>query len=501
MTETVDEYFAKQSIRGSYSIEALSPLPIAGRRQLMLDDALVEDSWNCQRVVHRPTKHPRNPLISPTTASLGRGMPWTSVLYDSDRKRFQLWGNAHPAAVYAGAEVRPGYRGVYFESEDGIEWSSPTLGQVPLEGNTANNIFFELPGRALDNLAVSRLPAGWDHLGQYVMAYGSSGANLSGGRIDVAFSHDGLHWADHDASPVVAGMWDTHNNLVFDPDRGVFILYQRPTIAAFEPRRIAASESTDLKTWTQPRTILFPDELDPPMFYGMTVDRYEGLFLGFLMVYYRSDSAMRVREIQDWQAVGGEFPKEHQMENQLAWSRDGLRWSRHPSRPVFLETGRKYTDHDWGLLRKGTGIVERGDELYLYYQAADRIKKTPYTDRWGEWSLNLATIRKDGFVSLDSRGQGFILTVPISHPGGRLHINARTGRVGQIKVGVRRGDGIRDGESVDGHTFERSVAFEGDSTDHTMDWIGGPDPEQLRGEVVRLHFWLRDASLYSFWIE
>jgi hypothetical protein len=500
MIESVDEHLARQSLRGSHSIRDLTPLPIAGQRQLMLDGGVIDDVWNCRRVVHQPAKHPRNPVIPPTTSVLGRGMPWTSVIYDQERRLFRLWGNAHPREVSGGL----GYRGVYFESEDGLDWSPPSLGEVAFEGGTSNNICFTLPDhRILDNLAVTRMPDGWEHLGRYLMVYGSVGEDLllTSGRIELAFSDDGTRWRNHSANPVVAGTSDTHNNLVYSPERKAFLLYMRPTVTALHFRRIAVSESSDLITWSQPRTIFVPDELDPPMFYGMTVDRYQGLFLGFLMVYYRSDADIPVQSLRERHSASDEYPKELQMENQLAWSRDGLQWSRHPSRPVFLPTGRKYSASDWGLVRKGTGIVERGDELYLYYQGADRIKKTPFTDRYGDWSLHLATIRKDGFVSLESRGDGFVLTVPVTHPGGRLHVNARTSRGGWIKAGVRRGDGIRDGEWVEGMAFERSVAFEGNSTDHIMEWVGGADPRQLQGEVVRVHFWLSDASLYSFWVD
>jgi hypothetical protein len=45
------------------------------------------------------------------------------------------------------------------------------------------------------------------------------------------------------------------------------------------------------------------------------------------------------------------------------------------------------------------------------------------------------------------------------------------------------------------------VAFSGDSTDHVVTWVGDPSQDALLGSSVRLHFWLTDASLYSFWAE
>lgn len=501
MIDTADEFFALQSIRQSYSIQPLEPIQIGSQRQLMIDDRLIDDCWNCRRTVHQPKKHDRNPLIAPSTPARGRGMPFTSVLYDPDQGCFKLWGSAHP---FEGSGMP--YHCLYFESEDGLEWSSPSLGKVPLEGSTSNNIFrSSSAGRALESLAVIRMPEGWGHKGRYAMVYDSCNIDSylvnAQARVDLAFSDDGIIWTDQAENPVLAAQSDTHNNLVYVPDREAFILYHRPTISGLYNRRIAMMESKDLVTWTQPNTILFPDELDPPHLYGMTVDRYQGLYLGFLMVYYRSDiSDHPAREFANNRAWP-EFPKELQMENQLAWSRDGINWSRHPARPTFLETGRRYSAYDWAFARKGTGIVEMGDELYLYYQGADRIKKTDYTDRSGYWHLCLATIRKDGFVSLDSQGDGFVLTVPVECPGGRLHINAQTKSGGRIRVAVRRGDGARDGEAVDDRAFQDSVEFTGDSTDHVMEWRVGGNQDQLKGQSVRFHFWLNDASLYSYWFE
>ena len=70
-----------------------------------------------------------------------------------------------------------------------------------------------------------------------------------------------------------------------------------------------------------------------------------------------------------------------------------------------------------------------------------------------------------------------------------------------IKAAIRSGDGAQDGEWLEAKTFERSAAFGGDSTDHIIEWRGGSSLHAMRGQSVRFHFWLQDASLYSFWCE
>lgn len=73
-------------------------------------------------------------------------------------------------------------------------------------------------------------------------------------------------------------------------------------------RRIARAESPDFINWTEPEVVIRPDELDPPMLYGMNVFQYKGMFLGFLQVYH------------SWGKRGGAgcFQEPETMDTQLA---------------------------------------------------------------------------------------------------------------------------------------------------------------------------------------
>lgn len=107
--------------------------------------------------------------------------------------------------------------------------------------------------------------------------------------------------------------------------------YRRASVNAHEIRRIAYTETRDLISWTQPVVVVSPDELDPPMLYGMTVKRYQGVYLGFVEMFYGASASDRLYR-------DGNVEKWAQTDSQLAWSRDGVRWQRHPQRPIFLQT-------------------------------------------------------------------------------------------------------------------------------------------------------------------
>ena len=113
----------------------------------------------------------------------------------------------------------------------------------------------------------------------------------------------------------------------------------------------------------------------------------------------------------------------------------------------------------------------------------------------------LATLRMDGFVSLDAPDEGYMLTKPLFCPGGKLHINARTKPGGFIKVAARRGDGVNDEDWPGGWYFEDGPFFSGDSTGTALEWKAKADFASLKGESIRLHFWMNQAELYSFWFE
>ena len=189
---------------------------------------------------------------------------------------------------------------------------------------------------------------------------------------------------------------------------------------------------------------------------------------------------------------------------ELCWSRDGKRWERHPERPIFIENSpfTAETKYDWGLIYVCQGLVERGDEMYLYYRGDGALH---FGTPGALGNFCLATLRKDGFVSLGTTGfsehPGYMLTRPMLCPGGRLRINAKTQAGGAVRVAVRSGDGIQDGEYLDGWNFEDMPAFTGDSTDFVLDWNGKPNFEALKGESIRLHFWFDNAELYSFHFE
>lgn len=142
-----------------------------------------------------------------------------------------------------------------------------------------------------------------------------------------------------------------------------------------------------------------------------------------------------------------------------------------------------------------TQPIRMGDELWFYYSGINHRFTQKEAYRGG---IHLARLRRDGFVSLrgDDRG-GFVETREVRFDGRRLFLNADA-EEGEIRVEVleRRGRTV-----LEGWSREQSQPWTGDQLRVEVRWQGQSTLEPLRGQTLRLRFHLRNADLYSFWIE
>ena len=104
--------------------------------------------------------------------------------------------------------------------------------------------------------------------------------------------------------------------------------------------------------------------------------------------------------------------------------------------------------------------------------------------------LGLATLRRDGFVSLDAgETEGSMLTKPLTLNGEELHLNVDASQ-GYVIVSVTDDTGVPlenyTSQHIVGNQLDAEIKFS-----HSL--------EALKGKEVRLQFQIRNASLYSYW--
>ena len=464
------------SILGSSHADGVE---IGNRKQLFIDDHVVESTQGVTRRLNRLERHPGNPVL------VG-DRPWErwmispngrAVLFDRETGEFKMWYMAsHPE------EGAPGgfrYKVGYAVSQDGIEWEKPNLGQVDWEGSRDNNLIPRGVNwmRRANVIKDLRDP---DPQRRFKMTYVD--VFDGGAAITKGYSSDGVHWRlNGDGKP-----WfrRPHNGnlLGWDPRIERYVFYVRMRAAQ---NTVGRAVSPDFVTWSEPETVMAPGPAEPDLhFKGLAAFLYEDLYLGWLWVFERG--------AKEFVAAAAE----------LAVSRDGIHWNRPFPGSFVLERGE---DPAWdSRLSIPVAPVVHDQRIWCYYwgenmpYTMDAIRKVK--DGWVQdgrriqRATGLATLRLDGFVALSAKGDGSVTTKLLETPGGRLAINARVR--GELRAEVLD----ENGKVMPGYGFQQCSPIRGDSLHHDVTWGSGADLVPRRKAGLRIRFHLRDTDLYAFQI-
>ena len=466
-------------------------LEIGTQTQLLIDDFILESTQALERNLNPLSKHEGNPLLRPERPWEGQYTLPSTVLYDDSDGLFKMW--------YSCLEERwrphsRKSRSAYAVSRDGISWERPQLGLASYQGSRQNNLLPDNVGRVFLDTRETEPSRRFKAVG-----YGRVQEGEPAGLL-ISFSADGLAWTPHPDNPLLSqprgggthpGIGDTHTILGWDDHWGRYVAYMRPS-SRF--RDIGRSESSDFIDWRLPTPVLVPDELDPPgtQFYGMSVVRDHGIYLGLLWVYH---------------------PNSLMMDVQLAFSRDGVGWRRLGRRHPILTYGLPHEFDSHMLLGLKPLVV--GDEIRVYYAAENEahaltrqdlpllthppvsppesLSKQSWLERRRGFG-GLAISRRDGFVSLDSGSPlGVLVTKPFTLRGQKLLINLDAS-MGRCRVEIQDSQG----NSVEGFAASDSDIFRGDSLRHVASWKGKRDLSSLQGEAIKVKLLMTNTKLYSF---
>ena len=467
-------------------------LEVGGHRQLFIDDYIIEETRGIVRTLNQPAKYAGNPVMIPLYPWEGRLALYGTVWRDPKEGQFRMWyqgygGMAIPQMGAANSDSP--WRGFdasnllytigYATSKDGVFWNRPNLGLVEYKGSRDNNLV--LLDAAFANVIKDTHDPDPTRLYKslFFEARDPDGTPNMGDGVSIAFSPDGLRWQKYEGNPVIERSSDTHMLLGWDDLHDKYVAYCRPSVhGGNKTRRIGRSVSDDFVNWTDPKDVLVPDDEDPPglEFYGMPVFKYEGLYLGQLWAYHARPEEPQIRFAAT-------------IDVQLAVSRDGIAWQRVSDRKPFIPNGPPGSI-DAGEVWTAREPVVMGDELWFYYSPGD--SEHGITGRSGP--ICLAKLRLDGFVSVDAGDEmGALVTKPFRCDGGQLTINAAA-RGGSVAVAVLDEQGVQH----KGYARIDCALFDGDSVRHNVTWRENVSLESLRGHVIRLKFYLRNAHLYSF---
>lgn len=491
LTRTVLAAAMSTALVGTVAIaQSSEPITINSQRQLFVDDFVIEEAFAVERTVIPPAKHAGNPIMRPEKPWEGGYIDPCMMLYDAESRSFRMWYRAWTS-------IKPPVDRYmcYATSSDGIHWERPTLGLVKFRGSTDNNMIQSLP-----DMHIIYDPRDPDPSRRYKGA----------GRFDteglcVAFSADGFQWTTYDGrNPVIKKIGDSNTLLGWDERHKKYVGFFRPFIVpergesiGSAMRKIGRSTSDDFIHWTPLETVLEPDNHDTvgTQFYEMYVTQYEGVYFGLLLVLHIDRAGLDYMQT-DAKAL------EQTMDAQLAFSRDGIHWTRLGNRQAWLPFGPAQSWDD--QLAYPSQVLTVGDEIWVYYVGGNirhtvkdlELSGLRVNGRWYGAPIGLAKLRQDGWVVARPEAgadEAWIVTKPMTFDGKSLWVNADA-RDGSLAVEIL--DEQRN--PLPGYERANCEPIANDATAIAVQWRG-VDLSRLAGRTVRLKFYLNKARLYSFW--
>ncbi len=467
----------------SYITNPPALIPIDTGRQLFVDDFLIQQT-TLTRTQHRPVMHPANPIIVPDALDLGlNAIPFSGgAWFDPSDQLFKMW-------LFCGTDPA---KVCYAYSVDGKSWIRPSIPDafIPNTDQVMQNGMVVWMDLQDPNPAQKFKLFTWDTA-----------------QTGVSYSPDGIHWTATSLSwPLVYDrstlFWNPFRRIWVDSMKNYTTAPSTLTRAAYLSRLHNYSESADLITWTPAEPSNFstsfwtgPDVNDPPYYAGGTLPQlynldavaYESVIVGLFSWFYGGFG----------DADLDNSPGPDLVELGVGFSRDGFQWVR-PTRGAgtgpngaFIPASNTPGTWNQGNTQSAGGcFLVVGDELWFYFSGRSGLHNTPWPNITG--STGLATLRRDGFYSMNAGSTAGVLTTrPVQFAGKYLFVNVNDPQ-GSLQVQV-----LNPGT---GTVLATSLPLSANKTLQQVSWANGlSDLSAFANQPVQFQFTLTNGELYSFW--
>ena len=444
------------------------------KSQLFLDDTWIEDTQRLTRLWHKARMFPE-PVLRPEKPWEGRQV----IMFGTVFKLGETW------RMYYATYNPPEQQMVCLaESDDGIHWRRPIVGDVEYRGSKDNNIVYCHPTK-IDSPSVCYDPD--DAEAPFKMLFHASATGDKPRGHYGAVSQDGVHW--NSLPDALISPTGDRTNIMFSKVDGKYVILTRHynMMADYRARCIFRSESEEFGNFSEPEVILRPDLLDTPNteYYGMAAFPYADMYLGMVE---------RLHGIPDVIDVT------------VAWSYDLKEWHQPVKREAFIAP-----DYPWNQGWSGCSSappIRMGNQLWFYFGGRSGAHHLGAPHSYG--AIGLATVTVDRFASLtaDYR-EGRLITKPMTWPGGDLVLNASTtrdltGHPGQGGGALRVEAWDAERNPIEGFSGDAGARFQGNmpsrmqSSPDPLLWPGERSLNELAGRSIRLVFYMQDCHLYSF---
>ena len=466
---------------------------LSTRPQLFVDFEDVDQQENVTRQFHQAERPLDHPVLRGET-------PWeqykgaaAGFIFDEEEQIYKVW---YLGSLGYDEQTRHDRHVLcYATSLDAIHWERPNLRLHQVLGSKENNVV--IPESYHDGMdhweSVMKDPFDPDPERRYkALGWSSYGADLSPPctGIYTATSPDGFTWR-HPPEPIFWCQPRPGSN-----DLGPVGDVQGMMIDTLKRRYVAflrggggrmISTSDDFVTWTPPKTVLWHAN-EEDLLYNQVGFPYGDHYLGFLTHLDR-------------------HAQRHMCTVQLTMSRDGEQWQRAPSSPI-IPVGDVGEWDRFLIMLTGAPPVRVGEKLHIYYRGfgmrhggrtGQLDARLALDDGHGEDSpavgaLGLATIRLDGFASINASYDGGTLTTgPLEFTTDQLTINVKAD-FGRVFVELLD----ETNTPLPGYSRAESIPIEENSVAASVGWKTTRSLSPLQGRAVKIRFHLINARLYSY---
>lgn len=486
----------RQEMSLPYMHEKPNVIPINVGRQLFVDDFLISSVSNLERVPHYAVFYDKNPVLQPDKdwEVTFEGSPYAApfsdgIWYDEKEQKYKMWYLAGAGMLH---QHKQSFYTCYAESDNGKHWQKierdvyPYTNIVDTCDRDAATVWLDKqekdPAKRYKLFNVEKTSSGW--------------------QIVLKYSADGIHWSVGKAQ---SGSVGDRTTAFYNPFTNKWIISLRygnklsarsRAYLEHEDPEMVVSLAHHIRNTVRDRNIVFwfsPDDKEfhhpkfpevEPAIYNFDAIAYESIILGFYSMWKGPEND-----------VCEQYGIQKRNEIGLGYSRDGFHFYR-PNHAAFMGVNEEEGAWNWGNMQSINGVpLIVGDSLYFY--SSGRMKNNIMWD--GHSSVGLATLRRDGFISIRAEDtEGVLVTEKLSYDGQYFFVN----------VDVRNKDATLAVELLDEQGNVISGFAKNDcrvicgvnSTKQLVIWKDNRDLSSLKGKIIKAKFYLKKGDLYSFWI-
>lgn len=391
---------------------------------LILDQQSVTAHDGVRFALNPAAKHPDNPVMLPGEPhqwdSLQISWPAT-VLYSADERKFRCWYSGFDVIQTPDRFWKPGYA----ESDDGVHWVKPNLGQAEFMGADTNRLEPDWDYGILSTVFENPTP-GAPESKRWASLWCELGERMSFLRKGLAYSPDGISWTReltaYEGVPFDRASFQDISQVIYDPDEAdpdlrtkaySQLVWTRAHDGREGVRHIGLAHGPSIESLAgAPDPVaLAPEEGIDEELHFAAVSKVGGQFL----MLFESDRFAN-------NPIHGDL--------KLAASADGRKFRRVHPHTALVGTGPKGFWDENLLVTTTSAMQEVGDQVYIFYIGCPNIYNSwppPYMvspERRGSMFapayLGLATLPRDRYAYAEGPG-----SVTIQSPAaGGLWVNA-----------------------------------------------------------------------------